>query len=147
MVKHKICRKNTVCSQALMRWKGVISADTLFPSKTEVRFWDFQKFDFRTSRSFLWKHEKDGTINPALSQSLIPYGIKHPVGENGLYHTHVRDTVTSNDGILRFAFEYNTLIKMIVFCFAFAEWPLLLLRVTLSEGSCLNPKPLLQYRA
>ena len=47
--------------------------------------------------------------------------MKGPAGDNGLYHTRAKDTVTSNDGILRFAFEYNTLIKMIVFCFAFAE--------------------------
>ena len=40
-----------------------------------------------TSGSLLWKHEKDGTINPDLSKSLIPYGMKRPVGENELYLT------------------------------------------------------------
>ncbi len=44
-------------------------------------------FPKENSRSFLWKLEKDGTINPALSKSLIPYGMKRPVGENELYLT------------------------------------------------------------
>ena len=61
-------------------------------------------FPKENSRSFLWKHEKDGTINPALSQSLIPYGMKRPVGENGLYHTRVKNSVTGNDGIGRHAY-------------------------------------------
>ena len=79
-----------------------------------------QKFVFETSRSFLWKHEKDGTINPALSQSLIPYGMKRPVGENGLYHTRAKDTVTSNDVILPPPLRIKPSSEMIVFCFAFA---------------------------
>ena len=41
----------------------------------EARFSDFLKVLF-----IFWKHEKDDTINPALSQSLIPYGMKRPVG-------------------------------------------------------------------
>ncbi len=50
-------------------------------------FGDFLMFPKENSRSFLWKLEKDGTINPALSKSLIPYGMKRPVGENELYLT------------------------------------------------------------
>ncbi len=71
----------------------------------EVCFSDFLKVLFT-----FWNHEKDRTIDPALSKSLTPYGMKCPVGENGLYPTTTEDTVTSNDGILCFAFEYNTLI-------------------------------------
>jgi len=66
------------------------------------------------SRSFLWKHEKDGTIHPALSQSLIPYGMKRPVGENGLYHTRAKDTVTGNDGIFLSPLRIKPSSEMIV---------------------------------
>ena len=62
---------------------------------------NFLMFPKEISRSFLWKHEKDGTINPALSQSLTPCGMKRPVGENEHYPRPTEDTVTSNDGILR----------------------------------------------
>ena len=83
-------------------------------------FRNFLMFPKENSRSFLWKHEKDGTINPALSQSLIPYGMRDPVGENGLYHTRAKDTVTSNDVILLPPLRIKLSSEMIVFCFAFA---------------------------
>ena len=43
------------------------------------------------SRSFLWKHEKDGTINPVLPQFHMPYGIKRSVGEKELHPTRVSE--------------------------------------------------------
>lgn len=36
--------------------------------------------------------------------------MKRPVGENEHHPTTTEDTVTGNDGILRFALEYNALI-------------------------------------
>ena len=84
-------------------------------------FWNFLMFPKEISRSFLWKHEKDGTINPALSQSLIPYAVKYPVGENGLYHTRVKDTVTSNDDIIRSPLRIKPSSEMMVSRFAFAK--------------------------
>ena len=112
-----------------------------FRARQKFVFWDFQKFDFRTSGSFLWKHEKDGNIHPVLPQLYIPYGMKRPAGENKHYPTPVKDTVTSNDGILQLPLRIKPASEMIVFCFAFAKWPLLLLRVTSSENLNLWPKP------
>ena len=84
-------------------------------------FWNFLMFPKEISRSFLWKHEKDGTINPALFQTLIPYGMKRPVGDNEHYPTPTADTVTGNDCILWSPLRIKPSSEMIVFCFAFAE--------------------------
>ena len=78
-------------------------------------------FPKENARSFLWKHEKDGTINPALSQSLIPYGMKRPVGENGLYYTSAKNTVISNDVILLSPLRIKSSSEMMVFRFAFKK--------------------------
>ena len=82
---------------------------------------DFQKFDFWTSRSFLWKYEKDGTIYPVLPQLYIPYGMKRPVGETGLNHTRAKNTVTSNDVILLSPLRIKPSSEMMVFRFAFTK--------------------------
>ena len=74
-------------------------------------------FPKEISRSFLWKHEKDGTIQPVLPQFYIPYGMKRPAGENEHYPTPVYNTVTSNDGILRSPLRIKPSSEMIVFCF------------------------------
>ena len=84
-------------------------------------FRNFLMFPKENSRSFLWKHEKDGTINPALSQSLTPCGMKRPVGENGLYYTRARNTVTSNDVILLSPLRIKPSSEMMVFRFAFTK--------------------------
>ena len=83
-------------------------------------FRDFLMFPKENSRSFLWKHEKDGTIHPVLPQLYISYGMKRPAGEIEHYPTRVRDTVTGNDGILRSPLRIKPSSEMTVFCFAFA---------------------------
>ena len=50
----------------------------------------------------------------------FPHGMKRPVGENEHYSTPVKDTVTSNDGILRLPLRIKPSSEMMVFCFALA---------------------------
>ena len=83
----------------------------LFSIKPEVHFWDFQKFDFRTSRSFLWNHEKDGNNHPVLSQLYIPYGMKRPMERKSSSSAFGNKTLIWNNGIL-LCFRMMTLIAI-----------------------------------
>jgi len=59
-------------------------------------FRNFLMFPKENSRSFLWKHEKDGTILPVLPQLYISYGMKRPIGENVLLPDTVRFICEAN---------------------------------------------------